>query len=130
MTRARSGPAGKIKWEADMSRSDKPVVLITGAAGNIGRSLAAVLADAYQVVGIDRPGMKADFPLIEVDLTKDESVAAALARFRAEHGSRIASVVHLVAYFDFSGEDSPLYQPVNIEGTRRLLRALQNFDLE
>ena len=31
----------------------KPIVLITGAAGNIGTSLAERLADAYRVVGID-----------------------------------------------------------------------------
>ena len=113
-----------------MSRGDRPVILITGAAGNIGRSLAAELADAYVVVGLDRPGSKADFPLIEVDLTKDESVGAALAQFRREHGSRIASVVHLVAFFDFSGDDDPMYETVNVEGTRRLLRALQDFEVE
>ena len=32
------------------------------------------------------------------------------------HGSRIASVVHLAAYFDFTGEDNPLYQSVNVDG--------------
>src|SRR5690606_34029338 len=51
-------------------------------------------------------------------------------RFREEHGERIASVVHLAAYFDFSGEDSPLYQAVNVEGTRNLLRALQGLQVE
>ena len=45
-------------------------------------------------------------------------------------GSRIASVIHLVAYFDFSGESKPLYQSVNVEGTRRLLSALQDFEVE
>jgi nucleoside-diphosphate-sugar epimerase len=114
----------------DKPLTDKPVVLITGAAGNIGGSLAEALADAYTVVGLDRPGMKADFPLIEVDLTSDASVAEALGRFRKEYGSRIASVVHLVAYFDFTGEDNPLYESVNVEGTRRLLRALQEFEVE
>ncbi len=113
-----------------MSPSDKPVVLITGAAGNIGQSLAAALSDAYTVVGLDMPGTKADFPLIDVDLTKDESVAAALARFREAHGPRIASVIHLIAFFDFSGGDNPLYQAVNVEGTRRLLRGLQKYEVE
>ena len=31
-----------------------PVVLITGASGNIGRTLAAALQGRYQVVGLDR----------------------------------------------------------------------------
>ncbi|HUQ38150.1 MAG TPA: NAD-dependent epimerase/dehydratase family protein [Aestuariivirga sp.] len=112
------------------SKNSKPIVLITGAAGNIGRSLASALQDAYTGIGLDKPGGKADFPLIGIDLTKEESVAAAFADFRKEHGSRIASVIHLIAYFDFTGEDNPLYQTVNVEGTRRLLRALQDFEVE
>jgi nucleoside-diphosphate-sugar epimerase len=113
-----------------VSKNAKPIVLITGAAGNIGRSLASALQDAYMVIGLDKPGEKADFPLLEVDLTKEESIVAAFARLRKEHGSRIASVVHLIAYFDFTGEDNPLYETVNVEGTRRLLRALQDFEVE
>ncbi len=108
-----------------MDEASKLIVLITGAAGNIGRSLARALADDYYVIGFDRPGMTADFPLIEVDFTDDASVRVALERFREDHGRRIASVVHLVAFFDFSGEDNPLYEAVNVEGTHRLLRGLQ-----
>jgi nucleoside-diphosphate-sugar epimerase len=113
-----------------VSKNSKPIVLITGAAGNIGRSLASALADTYTIIGLDKPGGKADFPLLEVDLTKEDSIAAAFDRFREVHGSRIASVVHLIAYFDFTGEDNPLYETVNVEGTRRLLRALQDFEVE
>ena len=98
----------------------KPIVLITGAAGNIGRSLAAVLAKDYQVVGLDRPGTKAGFPLIQADLSKDDSVEKAVAEFRNRFGDTIASVVHLAAYFDFTGIESPLYRSINVEGTRRL----------
>ena len=36
-------------------------------------------------------------------------------------------MIHLAAYFDFTGEDNPLYDKVNIEGTRRLLKVLQSF---
>jgi nucleoside-diphosphate-sugar epimerase len=113
-----------------MNPPDKPIVLITGAAGNIGRSLAAALAGGYRVVGLDKPGTSADFPLIEVDFTDDESVRAALGSFRNDYGRHIASVIHLVAYFDFTGEENPLYREVNVEGTRRLLRALQDFEVE
>ena len=113
-----------------VNQGDKPIVLITGAAGNIGRSLASALADAYTVIGLDKPGEEADFPLFEIDLTKEESIAATFARFRKKYGSRIASVIHLIAFFDFSGEDNPLYETVNVEGTRRLLRALQDFEVE
>src|SRR5690606_6938184 len=108
-----------------MNDASKPIVLITGAAGNIGRSLADALVDAYQVVVLDRAGKKAPFPLIGVDLGDQGWVDAAIEQFRREHGEHIASVIHLAAYFDFSGADHPLYTEVNVEGTRRLLRALQ-----
>jgi nucleoside-diphosphate-sugar epimerase len=37
------------------------------------------------------------------------------------------SVIHLAAYYDFSGEPSPLYDEVTVAGTERLLRALRDF---
>lgn len=108
-----------------MPGTPKPIVLITGAAGNIGRSLAAALSENYSIVGLDQPGKKAEFPLIGADFTDDASIARAVAQFRQAHGDHIASVIHLVAFFDFTGEENPLYQSVNVEGTRRLLRALR-----
>ncbi|MGI8705535.1 MAG: NAD-dependent epimerase/dehydratase family protein [Sphingomicrobium sp.] len=108
----------------------RPIVLITGAAGNIGTSLAEVLTKDYRVVGLDRPGTEADFPLIEADLADDESVDKGMREFRKRFGDRIASVVHLAAFFDFSGEDNPLYEQINVEGTKRLLRALQPLQVE
>ena len=113
-----------------MNDQDRPIVLITGAAGNIGGSLARALGDRYQVIGLDLKGGGTDFPLIDVDFTDDASMTAAMAKLRDQHGDAIASVVHLAAFFDFSGEDKPEYEAVNVEGTRRLLRALQSFSVE
>lgn len=113
-----------------MPPDDRPIVLITGAAGNLGRSLAGALAGSYRVVGLDRGDDKADFPLFDVDLTDDAAVDRAFAEIRQMVGSRLASVIHLVAFFDFSGEPNPLYEEVNVEGTRRLLSALQGFEVE
>lgn len=114
-----------------MTDSDhRPIVLITGATGNLGRSLAATLTRDYRIVGLDREAQGVDFPVFEADFASDASVDLALHKFRDAYGARIASCIHLVAFFDFSGEDNPLYQSVNVEGTRRLLRALQGFDVE
>lgn len=108
----------------------KPIVVITGATGNLGRSLAADLGRDYRIVGLDRTPEDADFPVLEADFSDDASVARAFGELRQRFGSRIASVIHLVAFFDFSGEESPLYQSVNVEGTRRLLRALRDVEVE
>lgn len=110
--------------------STRPVVLITGAAGNVGRSLAAALQQFYTVVGLDRDTADLGFPAIEIDLTDDVSVDRALARVRDEHGDQLASVLHLAAFFDFSGEDKPQYDAVNVEGSRRLMRGLAQFHVE
>jgi len=114
-----------------MANADsRPIVLITGAAGNLGRSLASALRGNYRVAGLDRSAEGVDFTVFEADFTADASVELALRRFREQFGSRIASVIHLVAYFDFTGEDNPLYQSVNVDGTRRLLRGLREFEVE
>lgn len=104
-------------------------MLVTGAAGNVGGALCRALAADYFVVGLDRSEDAVAHDAIAFDLTSDSSVDEALRTFRARYGGRIASVIHLAAYFDFTGEDSPLYQEVNIEGTQRLLRALQDFEV-
>jgi nucleoside-diphosphate-sugar epimerase len=57
-------------------------------------------------------------------------VTSSLRQLRDRHGRRIASVLHLAAYYDFSGEPSPLYETVTVKGTRRLLHALRDFELE
>src|SRR3546814_11977811 len=78
----------------------------------------------------DRSSGDTYYPVLEADLTDEASIADALARIGAEHGRRIASVVHLAAFFDFSGEDKPQYQAVNVDGSRNLMRALQPFEVE
>jgi nucleoside-diphosphate-sugar epimerase len=106
-------------------RNDKPVVLITGAAGNLGQSIGAGLAPDYRVIGIDRDDANGSIRIAAADLGSRESLESALRVLRKEVGARLASVIHLAAYFDFSGEPNPLYQAVNVDGTRHLLDALR-----
>lgn len=110
--------------------NQKPIVLITGATGNLGSSIASILGDDYQVVGLDRDAEGAEFPVIEADLTSEESIHAAMAEVRSRWGEHLASVIHLAAFFDFTGEDHPLYRKLNVEGTRLFLRALRAFQVE
>lgn len=109
------------------------VVLVTGSSGLIGPAVVDRLAEHYQVVGFDRESSPHPPPAAEcvcVDLTSDESVQAGLERVRTGYGTRIASVIHLAAYYDFSGEPSPFYGEVTVRGTGRLLRGLRDFQVE
>jgi len=60
----------------------------------------------------------------------DESVQRGLRAIRELHGDRLACVIHLAAYYDFSGAPSPLYDRITVGGTERLLRFLQDFEVE
>ena len=110
----------------------RPVVLVTGSDGLIGRAVCADLLRDHTVVGIDNDEAAANAPFetILCDLTKDDDVVRALARVRARHGDAIASLVHLAAYYDFSGAASPLYEELTVQGTRRLLHGLRGFTCE
>lgn len=116
-----------------MQNVTKLAVLITGSEGFIGDAVARRLADDYHVVGFDverRRENSGTSDFIECDLTRDDSLSSALILLRAKVGARIDSVVHLAAYYDFSGKPSPLYRDLTIDGTRRLLRGLRSFDVE
>ena len=115
--------------------STKRNVIVTGSSGMIGSPLSAMLGETYNVVGFDRAGPP--YPPIEVecvsiDLKSDALMRRALERVRYGYGPRLASVVHLAAYYDFSGEPSALYDEITVRGTDRLLRALHEmqFDVE
>ncbi|MEX0938384.1 MAG: NAD(P)-dependent oxidoreductase [Pirellulales bacterium] len=114
-------------------QSYRPVVVITGAAGLIGSSLAEKLSGEYQVVGFDiaEPDkLPGDSKFIKCDLTDDSNVAKAISSLTDQVGNNIASVIHLAAYYDFSGDPSPMYDKLTVEGTRRLLQQLQPLSVE
>lgn len=116
---------------AENPNGDKPVILITGASGNLGRSIAASLADEFSIVGMDRKAKKdVGFPMVEADLSSDDAVRQALQEVAERFGRSLAAVIHLIAFFDSTGEENPLYQSVNIEGTRRLVQGLREFDVD
>lgn len=116
--------------ETDSQDTGKPLVLITGASGNIGTHLCQQLSTNYTTIGLDRDECESADESYICDLTSDESIELALHKIREYHGKQIAAVVHLAAYFDFTGKPNPLYEEVNVEGTKRLLNGLANFEVK
>jgi len=108
-------------------------ILVTGSSGLIGSAVCNRLARNFNVVGFDRAGPPEPPRTAECvcgDLTSDKSVQQALERVRYAYGERLVSVVHLAAYYDFSGEPSEKYETITVQGTERLLRELQKFQVE
>jgi len=114
-------------------KENKEVIVITGSSGLIGTSLIERLANKYRVVGLDRVGPP--YPPLEAecvnfDITDEKAIQAAMERIRYGYGSKIASVIHLAAYYDFGKKDSPKYQEINVKGTEKFLRQLQDFEVD
>ena len=110
----------------------KEAVLVTGSSGSIGYPVAQRLAESFNVVGFDRKAPSHPPPGAEclyVDLTSEKNVQRGLAAICQLHGNQIASVVHLAAYYDFSTSTNPLYDEITVQGTSRLLRLLQDFEV-
>src|SRR5262249_1583820 len=102
-------------WRVHVTESSmeprRPAVLITGSSGLIGSALARRLARRFTVVGVDQPGAPhppTSADCIDVDLASERSLQEGLELVRDRHGSHIASVIHLAAYYDFSGQRNPL----------------------
>jgi nucleoside-diphosphate-sugar epimerase len=116
------------------SIGEKPIVLVTGSGGLIGSRAVRELSSEYRVIGLDlKPSHTrgaATAALIECDLTRDDSVDAAMQTVRDRFGEHLASVIHLAAYYDFSGEPSEMYERLTVQGTARLLHALKSFEVE
>lgn len=114
----------------DSNPSDKPSLILTGSSGLIGSRLVKRFTPEYRIFALDvsepEEELPADARFLEIDLTDDDSVEDVVREIDVALGdSPVASVVHLAAYYDFSGEPSPMYDEVTVKGTGRLLGALQ-----
>jgi nucleoside-diphosphate-sugar epimerase/uncharacterized membrane protein len=107
----------------------KEIVLVTGSNGRIGSAVMARLTGYFSdVVGFDRKAPSPPPPgctHIPVDIASDDSVREGLRILREHHGTHIAAVIHLAAYYDFLGKPSSKYDEITVEGTGRLLRGLR-----
>ena len=110
----------------------KEVILITGISGRIGSKVAERFSQDYQIIGFDvsPPINQLGIDFIKVDISSDESVANGFEQVIKDYGSKIASVIHLAAYYSFAEPESEKYDQITVKGTQRLLKGLSDFQLE
>lgn len=110
----------------------KEVILITGASGRIGFKAAEYFSNHFTIVGFDvalvghLPGVE----FVAVDMATDHSVKQGLDYVRTNYGSKLASVIHLAAYYSFNAPTSGNYDRITVQGTKRLLEGLKSFEVE
>jgi threonine 3-dehydrogenase len=106
----------------------KTVVLVTGANGEIGRSLLQTLAHdgGYDVVALDLTPLPEPMrPLVAAGYTGNIMDRYLLDQLAAHH--EVDMVFHLAALLSTRGERDPeLAHQVNVEGTLNVLRMAQN----
>jgi nucleoside-diphosphate-sugar epimerase len=105
--------------------SEKPVVVVTGIAGNLGSRLLPLLVD-FSVIGVDLTPPQTHFPLQfeKLDLGEESSTRVFYELLR---DTRPVSVVHLAFVIDAvrTGVLDPerMWQ-INVAGTARVLEAI------
>jgi nucleoside-diphosphate-sugar epimerase len=93
-------------------------VLVTGAAGRVGRLLLQSLKDRYFVRATDVVPVEGDFEFVRADITDFESIR------KAVEGVNI--VAHLAAIIPpLSERDREKTMRVNVEGTENLLKSIE-----
>lgn len=108
---------------------NQEIILITGSSGFIGSALAKQLATKYKIIGLDQGIPKNKITGVDyriLDISSSEKVGQVLKDILNVYGNRIHSVIHLVAYYSFSGAKSSKYQEITVEGTKNLITQLKN----
>ena len=103
----------------------KPVVVVTGVAGNLGVRLLSQLTD-FQVIGIDLNPPQTNIPLrfVQMDLGQEESCRELFLLLRE---SRAIAVVHLAFVIDpvrTGVLDLDRMWQINVAGTARVMEAV------
>jgi len=111
----------------------REVILITGSSGLLGHALSHHFGSKdHKVIGVDQEGPPYPPPNTEClfcDLTSDESAQKTMFMVRTLYGGKIKAVFHLAEYYSFSGKENRLYKELTVQGTERLLRELQKFEV-
>lgn len=105
---------------------DRPILLVTGASGFMGRHLLDALKDEYRIIGLARRSQQRSGAPVHPNIRwyqadiGDRRMLAHVFRDIAGHdGAHVC--IHLAAHYDFTGDDHPEYERTNVQGTRHVL---------
>ena len=103
-----------------------PGILVTGASGFIGRHFVIAVSEKFRLFCIARRSQKeVSIPFkdtihwLQADITKWKDLLNVFDYIQ-NHGG-VDYVLHLAGYYDFTLKENPVYEQVNVIGTRHLL---------
>lgn len=108
------------------TRPPAQTLILTGASGFIGRHLLEELKSDYRIFAIARRSqhdcgapMHPNIAWMRVDIGDREALARTFREIATAGGAE--TLIHLAAYYDFTGAEHPEYLRTNVEGTRNVL---------
>lgn len=112
--------------------NNKQTIIITGSNGFIGNEITKKLSPKFNIIAFDQkiPNESLAAQTYEVDISSSESISRALEDVKIKYGNKLASVIHLAAYYSFSEEESPQYDKITVQGTEQFLQLLKKFEVE
>ncbi len=115
---------------------ERPIIVITGACGFVGRHLISSLKEEFRIIGVDwRSQEQGSIPKsqgvrwAQADITDMSALTRALGEV-VSRDTRPDLVLHLAAYYDFEGETHrEHYWRTNVVGTRNMLDLCESFGI-
>jgi nucleoside-diphosphate-sugar epimerase len=108
------------------ANNELPGILVTGASGFIGRHFVIAVSEKFRLFCIARRSQKeVGIPYrntihwLQTDITKWKDLLN-VYEYIKNHGN-VDYALHLAGYYDFTQQENPVYEQVNVTATRYLL---------
>lgn len=115
-----------VIWKGIIGIYKMEKIIITGVNGRIGNRLYDKLRDNYEIIGVDNEStsnIDKDH-YYNIDFSSEKDIAKGFESIFKDHGKKIYSVIHLIAYYSFQDKGYEPYQNITVDGTHHLLKAL------